>query len=134
MRGSNKGNVVVVADDDLFVRKVIISALSDLAEIVEVADGAEVEKVCRARKPDIVFLDIHLPNVSGLDLVHKLIKEDMGAYIVMLSADSSEENVLKSKLKGAKGFMTKPFKKERIMHFFNACPTIKPLDAKTNEA
>lgn len=130
MRGNNKKNVVLIADDDLFVRKVIISAISDLTEIVEVSDGAQVEQAYREHKPDIIFLDIHLPNVSGLELVYKLIKEDMAAYIVMLSADSSEENVLNSKLKGARGFLTKPFKKERIMHFFNACPTIKFADDK----
>ncbi|MFW0777564.1 MAG: response regulator [Rickettsiales bacterium] len=128
MRGSNKKNVVMVADDDLFVRKVIISALSEVAEIVEVADGAEVLTAYKEHMPDVIFLDIHLPNVSGLDLVYDLSKADVGAYIIMLSADSSEDNVRNSRLKGAKGFLTKPFKKERIMHYFNSCPTIKFAD------
>ena len=128
MRGDNKRNVVMVADDDLFVRKVIISALSDIAEIVEVTDGAEVLEKYKGCTPDILFLDIHLPNISGLDLLHSLRKADVSAYVVMLSADSSEDNVRNSRLKGAKGFLTKPFRKERILHYFNTCPTVQFVD------
>lgn len=124
MRGTNTKNVIMIADDDLFVRKVIISALPD-AQIVEITDGAEVEKIYREVMPDIVFLDIHLPNISGMDLIHPLLRADQGAYIVMLSADSSEENVKTAKVRGARGFLTKPFEKSRIMHYYTSCPTVK---------
>ena len=128
MRGTNKTNLVMIADDDLFVRKVVMGALSGLAEFVEAVDGADVEKIYLKHMPDIIFLDIHLPNASGMDLIHNLMHKDKGAFIVMLSADSSELNVRNSRLRGSKGFITKPFTKDRILHYFNKCPTIKFVD------
>lgn len=130
MKGKNKKNLIIVADDDLFVRKVIRSALEEIAEIVEVTDGAEVMKVYTEHTPDILFLDIHLPNVSGMDLIRPILKMDVSAYIIMLSADSSADNVKTSSLRGCKGFLTKPFEKSRILHFFNTCPTIKFMDTE----
>ena len=128
MRGSNKKNLVMIADDDMFVRKVVSAALHGLCDIVEVTDGAQVVDTYLARNPDMLFLDIHLPNVLGMDLIHNLLHKDKGAFIVMLSADSSEQNVRNSRLRGAKGFVTKPFTKDRILHYFNKCPTIQFID------
>lgn len=124
MRGMRKNNLIIVADDDLFVRKVIKAALQDLTDIIEVTDGADVERIYKEHMPDILFLDIHLPNKLGIDLIRPLLKIDVGAYIVMLSADSSEDNVRNARLRGSKGFLTKPFNKARILHYFNTCPTI----------
>lgn len=134
MRGHNKQNLVMIADDDLFVRKVIRSALEDMAEIVEASDGAEVEAIYRQHTPDVIFLDIHLPNVSGLELVRRLVKQDLGAYVIMLSADSSFNNVKMSKVRGSRGFLTKPFDKKRILHYFNSCPTVSFADEGTAES
>lgn len=128
MRGSNKKNVVMIADDDLFVRKIIRSALEGLAEIIEVTNGSDVEAAYAKHHPDILFLDIHLPNKSGMDLIHPIIRTDKGAYIIMLTADSSEDNVRHSRMRGSRGFMTKPFTKQRIMHYFQNCPTIQYSD------
>ena len=128
MRGNNKGNVVMIADDDLFIRKVIASAVSDFAEIVEVIDGADVVDTYKQHQPDMIFLDIHLPNNNGLDLIRPLQKADAGAFIVMVSADSSTDNVFKIKQRGARAFLTKPFNKDRVMHVFNKCPTIQFMD------
>lgn len=131
MRGQNKNNVVMIADDDLFVRKVIRAALRDFAEVVEVADGADVQACYAKHLPDIVFLDIHLPNISGLEVIRSIRKRDLGAHIVMLSADSCIENVRASRFNGSKGFLTKPFEKKRILQLFNACPTVKFIEAQS---
>lgn len=128
MRGTNERNVVMIADDDLFVRKVIRTALDGLADLIEVADGAEVQEAYTRHMPDLLFLDIHLPNKSGLDLLPVLLKSDAGAFVIMVSADSSEENVLGSKYRGSRGFLAKPFKKDRILAIFNKCPTIRFSD------
>ena len=128
MKGKTTKNVVIVADDDLFVRKVIHAALADLADIIEVDDGKDVANAYEKHEPDVVFLDIHLPHMSGLDLIEPIKALDANAYIIMVSADSSPDNVKAAQAKGSKGFLTKPFTKERILHLFNACPTIKFSD------
>lgn len=130
MRDANKNNVVMIADDDLFVRKVIKVALENLAEFVEVTDGAQVVELCVKTKPNLIFLDIHMPNESGLDLLPQLIRADANAHVIMLSADSSEENVRSTMSCGSRGFMTKPFNKQRVLDYFTRCPTVKFADAR----
>ncbi len=128
MRGKNKKNIVMVVDDDLFINKVISVGLKDLAEIVVVKDGSEVLSKYKEHTPDMVLLDIHLPNISGLELLNKLLEFDPQAYIIMLSADSSKDNVLQTKFKGAKGFLAKPFPVERVIEYYNQSPTVKFMD------
>lgn len=124
MKSSKQHNLVLIADDDLFVRKIIKGGLEGLTKFMEVADGKEVEPAYINFEPDIVFLDIHLPNKSGIEIVRKLMEMDKDAYIVMLSADSTLDNVKTAMELGAKGFMAKPFSRERLLHYFHNCPTV----------
>jgi DNA-binding NtrC family response regulator len=128
MRGNNRKNVVLVADDDLFVRKLIAVALQDFADVKFVTDGASFEEAYKATQPDIVYLDVHMPSITGLEIARKTMKQDAAAFMVMISADSCRDNVMLSSRIGARGFLTKPLEKERIMHFFNKCPTIQFMD------
>ena len=130
MKGQNTKNVVLIADDDMFIRQVIRGAIGDLAIVVETKEGVEVPELYRKHTPDVVFLDVHMPGVSGLDLIKNLQKIDVGAHIIMMSSDSSTENVRYAKFNGVRGFLTKPFEKSRVLHYFNACPTIKFMDAE----
>jgi len=124
MRNKRKENLVIVADDDLLVRKLVLRGLDGFTAFREVTDGAVLMDIYKAEMPDVLFLDIHLPNVSGLDLVSQIMAVDPGAYIVMLSADSTQTNVLTAVKRGAKGFLTKPFKFDDLMFWFNKCETI----------
>ncbi len=124
MRGKNKSNVIMIADDDLFVRKVLRTAIQDLSSVVEAKDGSEVSKIYTDNMPDMIFLDIHLPNVSGLDLIPKILAADDKAHIIMLSADSSQDNVQVALKRGAKGFLTKPFELRRVLQIMQTCPTV----------
>ena len=114
----------MIADDDLFVRKVLRTAIQDLSTVVEAKDGSEVHKVYTDNLPDMIFLDIHLPNVSGLDLIPKILATDEKAHIIMLSADSSQDNVQVALKRGAKGFLTKPFELRRVLQILQTCPTV----------
>ena len=126
MKDNNKTNVVLIADDDAMVRKAIVSALKEINEVifVEVSDGKDVEASYLKHQPDVIFLDIHLPSISGLCLINSLLKIDKDAHIIMVSADSTQTNVLNSIQKGTKGFLTKPFDRQRILDIFYACPTV----------
>jgi CheY-like chemotaxis protein len=125
MRVSRRNNIVMVVDDDVFVRKVVSDTIREFAEVIEIGDGAKVLQQYKTHMPDMVFLDIHLPNESGLDLLKQIRSFDPSAYVVMLSADSSTNNVTKGSALGIKGFLTKPFKPARIISLLNQCPTIK---------
>jgi two-component system, chemotaxis family, chemotaxis protein CheY len=124
MRIKNNRNIVMVVDDDLLVRKILRGAIGAVADVVEVADGAEVVSVYKNTMPDLVFLDIHLPHKLGVEILQEIIEYDPAAHIVMLSADSSIDNVVKSKQYGIKGFLTKPFPRDRVVEHLHNCPTI----------
>jgi two-component system chemotaxis response regulator CheY len=123
-RATRRENVILVADDDLYMRMLVKKGVVVNSTVVEVADGAQVLDAYKKSVPDIIFLDIHMPNIDGTELLQQIRAIDPRAYIVMLSADSSAENVKSTTQSGAKGFLTKPFTKEKLQEYLIKCPTI----------
>jgi two-component system, chemotaxis family, chemotaxis protein CheY len=124
IRVARRENVVIIADDDMFMRSLVKKGIGANFTVVEVPDGAGVMDAYKKSNPDVLFLDIHMPNVEGTSLLQQILAIDPNAYIVMLSADSSRENVESTAQKGARGFLTKPFTKERLQECLNKCLTI----------
>lgn len=114
-------NVIMVVDDDMFVRKSVCSLLSGISETIEVPDGTKALSEYIRTNPDIVILDIHMPNKSGLDVINEISNEDSNAFIVVSSSDSIRENVLEAVQRGAVGFLAKPIKKEKIFNYIDQC-------------
>lgn len=109
---------VVLADDHVFVRDGIKSLLENEANIEvvgEATDGVEVLKIVEATKPDLLILDIRMPNMTGIEVVEKLRSQNNSVKIVMLSMHESEEYVLKSVKAGADGYLLKGSSKEEFL-------------------
>jgi CheY-like chemotaxis protein len=110
--GSERRAVLVV-DDDPFIRKLIATTLEDVAEfdLHEAADGIEALEVARRQRPSLVFLDVNMPRLDGIDACRKLRAdiETSATTIVMLTA--AHENAVERKAEeaGADLFLTKPF-------------------------
>lgn len=124
-REERKKNVLMVADDDMFIRKAMNKILGFYGDVIEVDNGGAVVKEYLRHNPDIILLDIHMPGQSGLDLIDKIFEVDADAFIVLFSADSVAENVLQAMEKGAVGFLSKPPSKEKVMDYLNRCITIQ---------
>ena len=124
-RERRKKNVFLVADDDMFVRKTLSKLLSVYGEVIEVESGGSVKPSYLEHNPDIVFLDIHMPGQSGLEIVNSLIDIDTDAFLIMISADSSRENVLEAVSCGAVGFLSKPLIKEKVREYLSQCITFQ---------
>lgn len=107
--------VVLLADDDAFIRTLLRKALEDSATVIEVADGTQVMDAYKKHLPDCVFLDIHMPGQDGKSLLKTLLAFDVSAYVIMATADGSKENVVEAAKGGAKGFIVKPFSRARVM-------------------
>lgn len=75
-------------------------------------------------QPDIVFLDIGLPDGSGYAFLEWAIRSDPGAHVVICSINRDSENKQRAIDYGAKGFITKPFKKESLMKYIDDCPKL----------
>ncbi|MFV5692810.1 response regulator [Flavobacterium sp. LT1R49] len=109
---------VVLADDHVFVRDGIKSLLENEVNIEvvgEAMDGLEALKIVETNKPDLLILDIRMPNMTGIEVVEKLRSQNNMVKIVMLSMHESEEYVLKSIKAGADGYLLKGSSKEEFL-------------------
>ncbi|HEY1591536.1 MAG TPA: response regulator [Solirubrobacteraceae bacterium] len=104
---------VLIVDDDEFIRKLIATTLEDVArlELHEAADGAEAVEVALREHPKLVFLDVDMPRMNGIDACRRLREEDAtsGATIVMLTAAHGDGVEAQAEEAGADLFLTKPF-------------------------
>ncbi|TDO73584.1 LuxR family two component transcriptional regulator [Flavobacterium chryseum] len=109
---------VVLADDHVFVRDGIKSLLENEANIEvvgEAIDGADALEVVATNKPDLLIVDIRMPNLTGIEVVEKLRSDSNDVKIIMLSMHESEEYVLKSIKAGADGYLLKGSSKEEFL-------------------
>jgi len=108
---------ILLVDDAAFMRMMIKNALTKAGytDIYEASDGAQAVEVYAAEKPDLVFMDITMPNMNGLDALKKIRSTDPNATVVMCSAMGQEGMVIDAIKSGAKDFIVKPFKPERIL-------------------
>jgi CheY-like chemotaxis protein len=104
---------VLVVDDDPFVRKLIATTLEDVAEfeLHEAADGIEALQVAAHHQPSLVFLDVDMPRLDGIETCRRMRAEDpaAGATIVMLTAAHGDSVERQAEDAGADLFLTKPF-------------------------
>lgn len=108
---------VLIADDALFMRNLLRDILerSGFQVVAEAADGVEAIELYREHKPDLVTMDIVMPLKSGIEALEEIVSEDPQARIVMCSALGQESLVLEAVQCGARDFIVKPFKEERVV-------------------
>ncbi|QKJ63252.1 response regulator transcription factor [Flavobacterium sp. M31R6] len=109
---------VILADDHVFVRDGIKSLLENEANITvvgEATDGLEALALIDSVQPDLLILDIRMPNMTGIEVVEQLRSKNNLVKIVMLSMHESEEYVLKSIKAGADGYLLKGSSKEEFL-------------------
>jgi CheY-like chemotaxis protein len=105
---------VMIVEDHPFIRKMIAKTLETDIEIVQVSNGYDaIETYCKMA-PDIVFLDIEMPDLDGHDVLKSLTSLDPDAFIIMLTAQRSCEHVLKAKENHAQGYVMKPFTRIKL--------------------
>ena len=108
---------VLVVDDAMFMRKVVSDALvSGGHEVIgEAANGQEAVARFRELRPDVMTLDITMPEMDGIAALREIIALDPSARVIMCSALGQESKVLEAVKAGAKDFIVKPFQKERVL-------------------
>ncbi len=108
---------IMVVDDAAFMRMMIKDTLtkSGYEDIVEAADGEQAVNLYKAEKPSLVLLDITMPNKNGLEALKEIKAFDADAAIIMCSAMGQESMVIEAIKTGAKDFIVKPFKPNRII-------------------
>ena len=112
---------ILLVDDAAFMRMLIKDALTKngYTNILEAADGAIACDVYAAEKPDLVIMDITMPNMDGLEALKAIRSKDDKANVVMCSAMGQEAMVVEAVQAGIKDFIVKPFKEDRLMKAVN---------------
>lgn len=107
---------VLIVDDSLIIRKKITKIVEKLGhEVVFTAkDGQEAISSYREHKPDLVTMDITMPDMDGITAVSHIIDEDPNAKIIMVTSHGQEDMVIKSIQKGAVGYMLKPISDDKL--------------------
>ena len=108
---------VLVVDDAAFMRKMLTDVLTRGGHEVagEAADGVAAVAAYQDVKPDMVTLDITMPEKDGLAALKEIMALDPGARVVMCSALGQEARVLESVKLGARDFVVKPFQPEQVL-------------------
>lgn len=115
----------LIVEDDPFTRRLVVNAIRPHHDAMEAGEGRSALHIYNLNAPDIVFLDIELPDSNGHILLQEIIEQDPAAFIVMLSGNSSKENVIAALEDGAQGFVAKPFPKEKLLHYAANCARSK---------
>jgi CheY-like chemotaxis protein len=108
----NGRSLVLIADDDADILLLVKAILERSGhEVVEASDGAEALASVRARKPDLVVLDIAMPEVDGLEVLRRLRADPTTSElpVVLLSARAQEADVERGFAIGASAYLKKPF-------------------------
>ena len=104
---------ILIVDDDAGIRRLIATTLEDVSgyRLSEAGDGEEAVERAREVQPAIVFLDIDMPRLNGIETCRRLKSEPVtaDATIVMLTGDSEHDAELDARRAGADLFLTKPF-------------------------
>ncbi len=107
---------VLVCDDSMFARKSLVMFIKSLGveNVFEAADGQQAIDAYAEHKPDLVFMDIVMPVVTGIDALKKIRENDPNAKVIMASSVGTQ-NHLKAAIKaGASDFLQKPISNDQV--------------------
>lgn len=112
---------IMVVDDAAFMRAMIRTILSEEGHVIvaEANNGMDAIQLYLATRPDVVTMDITMPDMDGVEAVKEIIKLDKGAKIIMCSAMGQRKKVVDAIAAGAKDFVVKPFQKDRVTESIN---------------
>lgn len=107
----------LVVDDAIFMRTVLKKMLieAEFSVVGEAANGLQAIEMAKALQPDIVTLDITMPEMDGIAAIDKILEVSPKTKIIMCSAMGQHSKVVEAIQKGAKDFIVKPFEKTRVL-------------------
>lgn len=112
---------ILIVDDEPHIRLLLEQTLEDFedkgVEIITAGNGKDALEIIKKETPDIVFLDVMMPEMNGYDVCHA-VKNDLNltdVYIIMLTAKGQEYDKKKGEDAGADIYMTKPFNPDVII-------------------
>lgn len=108
---------VLITDDAAFMRMQLKDILTklNLDVIGETANGKEAIQKCKELQPDLITMDITMPEMDGIEALKKIRESNSDATVIMCSAMGQQAMVIDAIQAGAKDFIVKPFQAERVI-------------------
>lgn len=112
---------ILIADDSIFMRSSLKSILVQAGHEVigEACNGIEAVEMFHKLSPDIITMDITMPQLSGIDALKNIIGYKKDAVVIMVTSISKPQNAVEALNNGAKGYITKPFDKNKVLKAIN---------------
>ncbi|MFV8318996.1 two-component system response regulator TcrX [Mycobacterium sp. 23] len=115
-RADGQPVTVLVVDDEPVLAEMVSMALRyEGWNIVTAGDGSSAISAARTDRPDVVVLDVMLPDMSGLDVLHRLRQENPGLPVLLLTAKDAVEDRIAGLTAGGDDYVTKPFSIEEVV-------------------
>ncbi|MDF2877651.1 MAG: response regulator [Clostridia bacterium] len=107
----------LVVDDAIFMRTVLKKMLTEAGFNVvgEAGNGLQAIEMAEKLKPDVVTLDITMPEMDGIEAIEKILQVSPDTKIIMCSAMGQHSKVVEAIKRGARDFIVKPFEKTRVL-------------------
>ena len=123
---------ILVVDDVTFIRNIIKKILINhrYRVVAEASTGREAVRQYKAVKPNLVLMDITMPDVSGTEAVKEILEFDPDAKVVMCSAMGQKIMVIEAISNGAKGFIVKPFDPNIVIETISSLIGMPPEDVE----
>jgi len=121
---------VLLADDHAVVRKglrFLLSRSPDMEVVGEAADGREAVRLAEEVKPDVIVMDIAMPQLNGIEATARIIKRNPGVGVVILSMYSDEEYLVRALTAGAKGYLLKDSAEADLVQAIRAVARGRPF-------
>ena len=121
---------VLLADDHAVVRKglrFILEQEPDLQVAGEAADGREAVRLARELSPDVVVMDIAMPQLNGIDATSQIVKQNPRTSVLILSMHNDETYLLRALEAGARGFLLKDTAEEDLVRAVRVAAQGKPF-------
>ncbi len=110
------GKTALTVDDALFMRMMLRKILEGAGyEVLEAENGAAGLATYQEATPDVVFMDITMPQMDGIAATKEIMSVDPNAYVVMCTAVGQQQQVMEAIQAGAKDYIMKPFEPEKVL-------------------
>jgi len=123
-RDSRENPEVLIIEDDNFMRTLLTTSLKEKYITTAAENGYNGITDYISRAPDVLFLDLGLPDINGQEILNRILTLDPDAHVIIISGHRDQKNILTALEAGAKGYIAKPFTKEKLNQYIQKSPIV----------
>ncbi len=123
---------ILIVDDEADLRNLLASVLEDLYEVVQASNGAGLQKAFSQPQPDVVLLDVKLPDADGLELLPQIKKRWPDTEVIVLTGHGTISMAVEAGRGGAYNFLAKPFENQKLLADVKCAIERKEQNAENN--